>query len=36
MERQNGRGVTVSEVKLLGLDDWHVEGEGRKYVRMSW
>lgn len=36
MERQNGRGLTVSEVKLLELDDWHVEGEGRKCVTMTW
>lgn len=25
----------VTEIKLLGLDDWHEEGEGRKYVRMT-
>lgn len=35
MERQDRWGVSVSEIKLQGLDDWHVEGEGRKGLRMT-
>lgn len=28
--------VFASEVKPLGFDDWHVEEEQRKYLRMTW
>lgn len=35
MERQDGRGVSISEVKLLEHGDGRVEGEGRKCVRMT-